>query len=208
MTQALQLHVPADTGNDNVTVHGVWWGYLDPTSDGVEALTNPVSSSSSSRRDDGRRVVGAEEGAGGVGALGVDLTSDAEQAKIASRAERFGTTRTGPIGTDLIPSDELAEIKARAEREARFGEGDGGEGAGSVQMQEPRAPRREVDKSIKRRRNVLHVYGADNMSVRDIRTYFRGFEVKGMRWLDGSSGNVEFADEFTAKNALFFEVHG
>ena len=76
----------------------------------MEALTNPVSSSSSSRRDDGRRVAGAEEGAGGVGALGVDLTSDAEQAKIASRAERFGTTRTGPIGTDLIPSDELAEI--------------------------------------------------------------------------------------------------
>ena len=41
------------------------------------------------------------------------------------------------------------------------------------------------------------------MKHADLKDYFGGFEIVGVRWLDGSSCNVQLKDEFTAKNALF-----
>ncbi len=44
------------------------------------------------------------------------------------------------------------------------------------------------------------------MVQRDLKIYFGGFDVVGVRWLDDSSCNVQFKDEFTAKNALFKRI--
>ena len=44
------------------------------------------------------------------------------------------------------------------------------------------------------------------MVHRDLKIYFGGFDVVGVRWLDDSSCNVQFKDEFTAKNALFKRI--
>ena len=57
-----------------------------------------------------------------------------------------------------------------------------------------------------RRRNVIHIYGCDHMVQRDLKVYFSGFDLVGVRWLDDSSCNVQFKDEFTAKNALFKRI--
>ena len=56
---------------------------------------------------------------------------------------------------------------------------------------------------MQRRRNVLHIYGCDHMVHADIKQYFLGYEIVGVRWLDDSSCNVQFKDEYNAKNALF-----
>lgn len=50
---------------------------------------------------------------------------------------------------------------------------------------------------------MIHIYGCDHMKHHDLKEYFGGFEIVGVRWLDGSSCNVQLKDEFTAKNALF-----
>lgn len=60
--------------------------------------------------------------------------------------------------------------------------------------------------TTQRRRNVIHIYGCDHMVQRDLKIYFGGFDVVGVRWLDDSSCNVQFKDEFTAKNALFKRI--
>lgn len=54
-----------------------------------------------------------------------------------------------------------------------------------------------------RRRNVIHIYGCDHLKHADLKDYFGGFEIVGVRWIDGSSCNVQLKDEMTAKNALF-----
>ena len=41
------------------------------------------------------------------------------------------------------------------------------------------------------------------MVYADLKQYFGGFDIVGVRWLDGSSCNVQMKDEFAAKNALF-----
>jgi hypothetical protein len=69
-------------------------------------------------------------------------------------------------------------------------------------VEKVRAPRREVPHEVKRRPNVLHLYGVDNLAVSDFRTYFEGHNILGIRWLDGSSCNLQFIDEFEAKLAL------
>ena len=180
ITEPLQLHIPNDQDNDNVAVHAVWWGHKNDTE--IDRLENPTNEVAS--------IV-----------AGFDLMSDAEQQKMADRAARFGANEDAAAmegyGNSLT-EDELAKRQARQERFGFVGE----VAQVTETVEKVRAPRREVPHEVKRRPNVLHLYGVDNLSVSDFRTYFEGHNILGIRWLDGSSCNLQFIDEFEAKRAL------
>lgn len=53
-----------------------------------------------------------------------------------------------------------------------------------------------------RRPEAIHVYGVDVLSTSDILRYFSEWGPTYVEWLDDSSANVVFADEFSAKRAL------
>lgn len=188
----LKLHVAGDVGNDNVAIRAVWWGYL-PDAD-LAVLKNPSTSNDAEMQ--------------GLG--NIDMTSDDAIKAREARQARFG--KAGVVGrladdgstaaaVELTPE----ELERRNKRRERFGADAEGDGVDEAEMMDEskRAMRREVAHDVKRRRNVIHVYGCDQMTESDIRKYFLGFEVVGVRWMDGSSANVQMKDEFTAKNALF-----
>lgn len=56
--------------------------------------------------------------------------------------------------------------------------------------------------AVARRPEAIHVYGVDVLSTSDILRYFSEWGPTFVEWLDDSSANVIFADEFTAKRAL------
>jgi hypothetical protein len=181
ITEPLQLHVPNDKDNDNLLVHAVWWGHKDDSQ--VDRLENPTNEVSA--------IV-----------AGFDLMSEEEQQKMAERAARFGGN--AEAAENALTPEQQAEMEKRRAREERFGLTD--EKQSHLDRQEAaekiRAPRREVPENIKRRKNVLHLYGVDNISTADIKIYFNGHNILGIRWLDGSSCNLQFIDEFEAKRAL------
>ena len=130
---------------------------------------------------------------------GFDLMSEQEQKKMAERNARFGNDNTGESEEVIDPNIAIDQEKRQARLE-RFGLVDptqnNGEEEADGKKEKVRVPRREVPHNIKRRTNVLHMYGVDNLSNADIKEYFNGHNILGIRYLDGSSCNLQFLDEY------------
>ena len=136
---------------------------------------------------------------------GFDLMSEEEQKKMADRNARFAAGNAVEMEEEVDPN-AIVDLEKRQARLERFGivdpsaqvEGE----SGAEKKEKVRAPRREVPLNIKRRTNVLHLYGVDSLSNADIKDYFTGHNILGIRYLDGSSCNLQFIDEYEAKRAL------
>jgi len=64
---------------------------------------------------------------------------------------------------------------------------------------------KDVDPKVKRRLDTLHMHGTDKMSNNDIFSYFSEYSATFLEWINDSSCNVLFADNFTALRALIGE---
>ena len=62
--------------------------------------------------------------------------------------------------------------------------------------------RKEHGADIPRRPEAIHLYGVDCMSTADCLAYFGDYGPTFVEWIDDSSCNVLFEDEFTTKRAL------
>ena len=62
--------------------------------------------------------------------------------------------------------------------------------------------RKEPGPDIPRRPEAIHLYGVDCMSNSDCLSYFGDHGPTFVEWIDDSSCNILFEDEFTAKRAL------
>ena len=62
--------------------------------------------------------------------------------------------------------------------------------------------RKEPGPDIPRRPEAIHLYGVDCMSNSDCLSYFGDYGPTFVEWIDDSSCNILFEDEFTAKRAL------
>ena len=62
--------------------------------------------------------------------------------------------------------------------------------------------RKEHGSDIPRRPEAIHLYGVDCMSTSECLAYFGDYGPTFVEWIDDSSCNVLFEDEFTTKRAL------
>lgn len=62
--------------------------------------------------------------------------------------------------------------------------------------------RKEHGADIPRRPEAIHLYGVDCMSTSECLAYFGDYGPTFVEWIDDSSCNILFEDEFTAKRAL------
>ena len=62
--------------------------------------------------------------------------------------------------------------------------------------------RKEPGADIPRRPEAIHLYGVDCMSNSDCLSYFGDYGPTFVEWIDDSSCNILFEDEYTAKRAL------
>ncbi|KAF9193240.1 hypothetical protein BGZ50_007638 [Haplosporangium sp. Z 11] len=121
---------------------------------------------------------------------GFDPLSKEEIAKKANRAQRFGA---------------LPQADAPPKSDANMDEGgmdvdmDEGEWTSSTTLPEP--PRTATI-----RLEAVHLYGTDEMSTKDVLKYFEAYGPSHVEWIDDSSCNVVFKDNFSAKRALYYQL--
>ncbi|KAF9941235.1 hypothetical protein BGZ65_004383 [Modicella reniformis] len=56
------------------------------------------------------------------------------------------------------------------------------------------------------RLEAVHLYGTDEMSTKDVLKYFEAYGPTHVEWIDDSSCNVIFPDQFSAKRALYLQL--
>ncbi|CAK0784914.1 hypothetical protein CVIRNUC_008119 [Coccomyxa viridis] len=128
---------------------------------------------------------------------GIDIYDEAEMARKQQRAARFGTENSAPMYAPAeIPEDEVK----KQQRAERFGtDYKASEGLMDIDVLEER---KEHGADIPRRPEAIHLYGVDCMSTSDCLAYFGDYGPTFVEWIDDSSCNVLFEDEFTTKRAL------
>lgn len=94
---------------------------------------------------------------------------------------------------DGVHSDPLIRRRLEGERERRFG---------GIEGDECLERRRMVRKGETLRKNVLHVFGVDELDTREVMKYFEGFGPTWCEWLNDSSCNVAFEDVYTVRRVL------
>ena len=62
--------------------------------------------------------------------------------------------------------------------------------------------RKDTAPEVARRPDAIHLYGVDLLSSSDCLAYFGDWGPTHVEWINDSSCNVIFADEFTAKRAI------
>lgn len=105
---------------------------------------------------------------------GFDVTSKEEMEQRRRRAERFGIV-------DNKTEEEVNAIKAHALEK-----------------------RRTAAKEEPKRENALHLHGVDELSTQDISNFFRPYGSSWVEWIDDSSCNIVFEDEYTVGRILKF----
>ncbi|KAF8937592.1 hypothetical protein BGZ58_002457 [Dissophora ornata] len=124
---------------------------------------------------------------------GFDPLSKEERAKKANRAQRFGA----------MPQAETQETQNRdMAMDEQGGSMDVDEGEWSRPDTLPLTPPR----TSTIRPEAVHLYGTDEMSTKDILKYFEAYGPSHVEWIDDSSCNVVFPDQFSAKRALYFQL--
>ncbi|KAK3820491.1 MAG: hypothetical protein J3R72DRAFT_33558 [Linnemannia gamsii] len=119
---------------------------------------------------------------------GFDPLSKEEQAKKANRAQRFGA----------LPQEQ-SETKDETMEEAGM-DVDGGDFARPDNL--PETPPR----TSTIRMDAVYIYGTDEMSTKDVLKYFEAYGPSHVEWIDDSSCNIVFPDQFSAKRAVYFQL--
>jgi Nuclear cap-binding protein subunit 3 len=151
---------------------------------------------------------------GGGFVTGFDITAPEQAERRAARSQRFATS--------LQAGDKARNVQAASSMH-----GDGG-AANALQMSgalgsngpvheerpimvadvDPLENRRAALVGESVRPSVLHVFGVDEMSTTDIRSHFLEYGPSWIEWINDSSCNVTFEDEFTASRVLtFMDLH-
>ena len=149
---------------------------------------------------------------------GFDMFSQEELEKRQQRAERFGQPSAGIQWTGGEVAEDAEKRRARAERfgmaedaeklkarAERFGVTNSTQnekdetGLMDVDLYEER---KDVAADVERRLDVVHIYGVDLMSTKDILNYFGDYGPKFVEWINDSSANIVFNDSGTAERAL------
>ncbi|KAI7821165.1 hypothetical protein BC939DRAFT_455977 [Gamsiella multidivaricata] len=121
---------------------------------------------------------------------GFDPLSKAEQAKKASRAQRFGAVPQSEIANRDETMDEQGTSMDIDEREWVRPD--------NLPMTPPRTSTIRLE--------AVHLYGTDEMSTKDVLKYFEAYGPSHVEWIDDSSCNIIFPDQFSAKRALYFQL--
>mmetsp|Transcript_5711 Transcript_5711/g.14851 ORF Transcript_5711/g.14851 Transcript_5711/m.14851 type:complete len:384 (-) Transcript_5711:289-1440(-) len=131
----------------------------------------------------------------------IDLFTKEEQEKVRKRAERFGIQEPKNLVSyePLRPPEDEGLRKKRAERFGMDYEPVDLTGVKNADLLETR---KDVDTSVVRRPDAIHVYGIDVLSTSDIRLYFKEFYPQYVEWINDSSCNVLFEDILSAKKAV------
>ncbi|KAF8948076.1 hypothetical protein BGZ47_006621 [Haplosporangium gracile] len=119
---------------------------------------------------------------------GFDPLSREEQAKKANRAQRFG-------GLPQEPSETKDETMEEAGMEV-----DGKDFARPGNL--PETPPRTSTIRLE----AVYLYGTDEMSTKDVLKYFDAYGPSHVEWIDDSSCNIVFPDQFSAKRAVYFQL--
>ena len=129
---------------------------------------------------------------------GFDTETEEEKAKRHVRAARFGIV--APPAPEIDPMLQLEVRQARAER---FGVPLTEVVALTSMLARALAPRRDPAAGDARREDAVHVYGdLSNVFNGEVMALFQPFGPKYTEWLDDSSVNVVFEDQFSASRAL------
>ncbi len=158
-----------------------------------------VDPEQSRRREFKAQIVAQERATAGF-ATGFNLFSDEESEKRQQRAERFGQPTVGIQWTGAEVAEDEEKRRARAERfsvTTEQSKEDGG--LMEVDLYEER---KEVTADVERRLDVVHIYGVDLLSTKDILNYFGDYGPKVVEWINDSSANVVFSDAGTAERAM------
>ncbi|KAG0289073.1 hypothetical protein BGZ96_007259 [Linnemannia gamsii] len=119
---------------------------------------------------------------------GFDPLSKDEQAKKANRVQRFGG----------LPQEQT-EARDETMEEAGM-ELDDKDFARPDSMPET-PPRTSTIRS-----EAVYLYGTDEMSTKDVLKYFDAYGPSHVEWIDDSSCNIVFPDQFSAKRAVYFQL--
>ncbi|KAF9340847.1 hypothetical protein BGZ89_010259 [Linnemannia elongata] len=119
---------------------------------------------------------------------GFDPLSREEQAKKANRAQRFGGLPQEPSET----KDEAMEEAGMEVDDNDFARPD------NLPETPPRTSSIRLD--------AVHLYGTDEMSTKDVLKYFDAYGPSHVEWIDDSSCNIVFPDQFSAKRAVYFQL--
>lgn len=145
------------------------------------------------------KVLGARRAAARTGFVsGFDPGCEAQAERRAARAARFGMEETED-------RDVVADTSMHAKREERFGKTDRLEvlkDVVGVVTKENLEQRRNVAVGELRRAGVLHVFGVDELETKNVMGYFREYGPSWCEWLNDSSCNVVFEDDFTMRRAM------
>uniref|UniRef100_A0A7S1ETS2 Nuclear cap-binding protein subunit 3 n=1 Tax=Timspurckia oligopyrenoides TaxID=708627 RepID=A0A7S1ETS2_9RHOD len=110
---------------------------------------------------------------------GFDITSSDERLKAAARQERFQSTNN--IGYQQETNQEQQPLIP-------------------VKTLEPRRNASSHEEDL--RTGVIHVYGVDTLSTKNIKDIFIAYYPQWVEWINDSSCNVAFDDEFTPRRIL------
>ncbi|KAF9307140.1 hypothetical protein BGZ74_010631 [Mortierella antarctica] len=118
---------------------------------------------------------------------GFDPLSKEEREKKASRAQRFGAAIQ-------------REVKEQAMDEGSGMDVDEGDWKRPTDL--PDTPPR----TSMIRLEAVHLYGTNEMSTKDVLKYFEAYGPSHVEWIDDSSCNVVFKDNYSAKRALYNQL--
>ncbi|GAQ89682.1 hypothetical protein KFL_005500050 [Klebsormidium nitens] len=128
-------------------------------------------------------------------AVGIDLFSEEEKAKKERRAQRYGLATAA--------KDETDEERKRRLRAERFGAVEPEPAVEGATMDvDALEVRRDAPDTASLRLDTIYVYGTDTLSTKDVLRYFTGYGPSFVEWINDSSCNIVFEDEFAAKRAL------
>ena len=143
------------------------------------------------------------------------MFTDDEIAKRQQRAERFGPTTGAAVASWTEKAADAEKKAARAvrfgtaedpdklkARAARFGVATTTQDDAGLMDVDLHQERKEVGADVERRLEVVHIYGVDLLSTKDILNYFGDYGAKFIEWINDSSANVVFNDAGTAERAL------
>eukprot|EP00184_Porphyridium_aerugineum_P002816 CAMPEP_0184698378 /NCGR_PEP_ID=MMETSP0313-20130426/5025_1 /TAXON_ID=2792 /ORGANISM="Porphyridium aerugineum, Strain SAG 1380-2" /LENGTH=376 /DNA_ID=CAMNT_0027157313 /DNA_START=41 /DNA_END=1171 /DNA_ORIENTATION=+ len=139
---------------------------------------------------------------------GFDVASQEELTKAQMRAKRFGLDKK----KDEAPVAS-ASTSVKEESPAPEGEASGEPRDASSPLATPDQPRLIVSKPLEPKRNVnlefeqirpfvLHVYGIDTLSTEKLLELFGLYSPSWVEWINDSTANIAFAEEFTPKRVL------
>eukprot|EP00127_Corallochytrium_limacisporum_P006793 Clim_evm8s236 gene=Clim_evmTU8s236 len=119
---------------------------------------------------------------------GVDLLSEEQQQRIKERANRFGVEQPAEESALLIKEPQPA--------------GDYPSIYDEVMDLDTQNPVPEIPEDVQRRYDAVFLHGTDQMSTKDVLGYFEEFGPAYVEWINDSSCNVVWDDDYSAKRAI------